>query len=139
MSTPEELRAEAEMEKHYASIAPKPSTPADELEYNVIVAVFGQCGRIISASKSSYTGKAVFNANLCTDERKLWYGDVDLNKDRKKLQKIADVLQRTIYVLRERDARFENENAPLLANAVAVIKKAKGESDYEFFANDGDR
>lgn len=78
----------------------------------------GYSGRMMSGSKSGYTYQypanvPVFNGNLCTKEYgKIWYGDLDLTLDEVKIQKIAKALSVEIYVLRERAARFENENNP---------------------------
>ena len=74
-------------------------------------------GRMISGSKSGYTSrhpdnKVVFNGNIITqNDGKIWYGDLDLDIDRINLQKIANKLNKTLYILREHDARFENEKA----------------------------
>lgn len=80
-------------------------------------------GRMISGSKTAPKGHiCVFNANLCTKAGKFWFGDLDLTEDKDKLQVLADEKGETIYVLREKDARFQNEAKPLLENAVAVIE-----------------
>jgi hypothetical protein len=61
----------------------------------------------------------VFNGNVCTDDGKIWYGDLDITKDEDKLTELASKLGCRIYVLREHDGRFDNEDAPLLGQAVA--------------------
>lgn len=83
-------------------------------------------GRLLSGSKSDYTRRnpnnlVVFNANVIVDGQKVWYGDLDITKETKKLQKIANALQKSLYILREMDGRFDNENSPKLDRAVAVI------------------
>jgi len=84
------------------------------------IEILGYCGRMISASKTGISGHiTVFNANVCTAAGKIWFGDLDVTKDEAKLKELAHALGEKIYVLRERDARFENEGAPLLENAVA--------------------
>ena len=76
-------------------------------------------GRMISGSKSGYRQKftendVVFNANIILENYgKIWYGDLDLTLDAEKLNKIANELGQTIYVLREMDGRFEHENDPI--------------------------
>jgi hypothetical protein len=73
-------------------------------------------GRMISGSKSSYREKypdhvVVFNANIITESRnKIFYGDLDLNLDIDNLTNVAKSLGEPLYVLREMDGRFENEN-----------------------------
>jgi hypothetical protein len=78
-------------------------------------------GRMISGSKTAPKGHVcVFNANICTKSKgKIWFGDLDLTMDVEHLKKLAAKEGETIFVLRERDARFDNEAKPLLANAVA--------------------
>lgn len=84
----------------------------------------GYCGRLIAWSKSQYrdsypNNTVVFNANICTSEGKIWYGDIDVDVDLQKLKDIVRELMVPIYILYEMDARFGNENNPLLKNAVA--------------------
>jgi hypothetical protein len=74
-------------------------------------------GRIISGSKSYYQEEypnnvVIFNANIITKKSgKVWYGDIDATLDFDKLKDIADELKEDLYILREMDARFENEDA----------------------------
>jgi hypothetical protein len=89
----------------------------------------GNLGRMISQSKSGYSrqrpgGRPVFNANVCTRSAgKIWFGDLDLNTDDSDhLERLATVLKEDVYVLREFDARFENEQEPLFDRAVQVFK-----------------
>lgn len=103
-------------------ISPDPMTEIDIRKSMFINETLGYAGRMISASKNNYNGKCVFNANLCTKSRKLWFGDINFEKDESKLQKIADEFKETIYVLREMDGRFGNEKNPKLEHAVFVIK-----------------
>jgi hypothetical protein len=85
----------------------------------------GYSGRMISGSKSLYREKhpdnfVIFNSNICTESGKIWYGDIDLTFDQEKLEILANALGEKIYVLYESDARFKNEEKPLL-NQSAVI------------------
>lgn len=92
----------------------------------------GWSGRMISGSKSAYSENhkqnvPIFNANLCTKLRgKIWYGDIDLTLDKDKLATLAIELNEDIYVLRELDARFENEAAPKFEEAAVVFKSTGG-------------
>jgi hypothetical protein len=83
-------------------------------------------GRLISWSKSLYREKhpnniVCFNANVVSlNHGKIWYGDIDLTLEREILKQIANEIGEDLYVLREMDARFENENLP----PKELIKKA---------------
>jgi hypothetical protein len=88
-------------------------------------------GRMISGSKSGYRDRfpeneVYFNANIfLLGEGKVWYGDLDITKDREELQKIAKTLGKTIFVLREMDGRFENEtlkDSEIISKAVCKIE-----------------
>lgn len=92
-------------------------------------------GRMISGSKSGYmsrypTHDVVFNANLCTRSAgKVWFGDLDLTVDESNLLELRKELEQDgrvkpgedIFVLREMDARFENETKPKFDSAVAIV------------------
>lgn len=106
------------------------------------VETIGPLGRMISSSKYSYTqlypnNQPVFNANVCVETthvfkvgkklfrigkrvEKVWFGDLDITLDAPKLQEFADKSGLTVYVLHERDARFDTENDPRLDNAVVM-------------------
>ena len=90
--------------------------------------VLGHRGRMISGSKGHYVYKnpkhiTVFNANLIIgvdkNSRKIWFGDVDLTTEHDKVAKLAQKLNQQVYVLRESDARFDNEKNPKLERYVA--------------------
>lgn len=91
-------------------------------------------GRMISGSKSGYSEKhpnnlIVFNGNIIIEKHgKIWYGDLDVTLDQDKLQAVANELCRDLYILREHDARFENENAGIKywkSRAISIIKHQK--------------
>lgn len=69
------------------------------------------CGRMISAFKRAPEDHiCVWNANVITATRgKVWYGDLDLTVNDKKLKAIAAELGETLYVLQEMDCRFGTE------------------------------
>ena len=72
--------------------------------------------RMLAWSKSRYREEypdhvVVFNANVFTESSgKVWHGDLDLTKDGDKLSFISKEIGEPLYVLREMDGRFENEN-----------------------------
>ena len=79
--------------------------------------VLGMAGAMITESKSGYRERnpenlAIFNANVCTKDEKIWWGDLDVTKSQNLLEDLAYILNEDIYVLYEMDARFENEEAP---------------------------
>ena len=89
-------------------------------------------GRMISHSKSSYRDKfpdneVYFNANIFVlGEGKIWYGDIDVTNDREKLENIARELGKDLYILREMDGRFENEelkDSEIITKATCKITK----------------
>jgi hypothetical protein len=94
--------------------------------------------RMISGSKSRYIEDhkdkgddyrrgIIFNANIISRAHgKFWYGDLDVNIDAPKLKEVAKQLNEDLLVLREMDARFENDNQPYdyyLNKAAFIIKK----------------
>jgi hypothetical protein len=87
----------------------------------------GYQGKMISGSKSGY-GKAypkniaIFNANVCTNEKKIWWGDIDITVSKDELIALSQELKETIYVLYEMDGRFENERQPKLNNAAIIFE-----------------
>lgn len=97
---------------------------SDKREVEFIRQILSYEGRMIGDSETR-----IKNANICTDDRKLWFGDVDLKKDAKKIQQIAEGLNKKIYVLREMDARFENEKKPLLERAKAIFSPTNTNSE----------
>jgi hypothetical protein len=91
-----------------------------------LIIVAGYMGAMISGSKSGYSKShpnnlPIFNANICTDEGKVWFGDIDLTVKKDDLCELAKSEQIKFYVLYEHDARFENEDKPLLSKAVATF------------------
>jgi hypothetical protein len=85
--------------------------------------VIGPTGRMISASKTAPKGHLCgWNANIIVDGSKIWFGDIDITKDQKKLDKLAKDFGKDIYVVRERDARFANESKPVLTDPLYVAR-----------------
>ena len=101
--------------------------PADDHLERVLLATLGPPGRMIAASKSDYAERhpdqiAVFNANVVLSPRdKVWHGDVDLTLDEPLLHELARVTGRIVYLLYERDGRFENERDPHVEAAIFSV------------------
>jgi hypothetical protein len=86
----------------------------------------GRIGKLISNSKSGYLenypkNKVYFNANVFTEGEKIWYGDLDVTLSIENLQGLSDDLNSNLYILREMDGRFGNEENPRLENSVLKI------------------
>ena len=88
-------------------------------------------GRMIGGSKSGYMAShkgdnVVFNANIVIKSRgKVWFGDLNITEDNLRLRGVANALKEPLYILREMDARFENEDRDFefyKAKAVKVIE-----------------
>jgi len=83
-------------------------------------------GRLISISKSKYReaypdNLVYFNANILTKTYgKIWYGDLDITRDRPNLQNISREINEELYILKESDCRFENETS----SVDELVKKA---------------
>ena len=87
-----------------------------------------ELSRMIAYSKSTYIAKrpnnqAIFNANVVTDQGKIWWGDLDLADDSEKLQQVANDLNCNLYILREMDYRFGKENRPFREVERLAVKK----------------
>jgi hypothetical protein len=85
--------------------------------------LLGYPDRMISSSKTGYRDAhpdhaAIFNANVCLLDGKIWHGDLDLTLDEPRLLALAERLGRGLFVLYESDGRFEHEEKPLLNQAV---------------------
>jgi len=76
-------------------------------------------GRMVGGSKTGYRNEhpddlIIFNANiLMPGHSKVWYGDLNLTEDYLVLKDIAKSLDSVLYVLRESDGRFGEEDKPL--------------------------
>jgi hypothetical protein len=84
--------------------------------------LLGWEGRMISGSKTGYRREhpdhaAIFNANVCIGQGKLWHGDLDLTLDEPRLRELVERLGTAVFVLYERDGRFEYEEHPRFAKA----------------------
>ena len=95
--------------------------------HEVLHQYLGSNGKMISYSKSTYREKyadhlVIFNANLCTKNKKIWYGDLDITLEKSNLSTVAVALGMDLYVLRELDGRFENEADPKTDQYVIAFK-----------------
>lgn len=98
-------------------------------------------GRIISYSKSAYNRAhpenfTLFNANIFLDDGKVWWGDIDLTKDKDKLLEISKVLNKDLYILNEMDGRFSNENREDFKEVAIWNTKSGLIEDYKDYVNE---
>lgn len=86
--------------------------------------IFRYQGRTLSSSKVSPPGEVcVWNANICSKSKgKFWYGDLNLTKDADELKALAAQEGEALYILRERDARFDTADKPRFDRAVCVVE-----------------
>ena len=89
-------------------------------------------GRIISFSKSGYReefpdNEVYFNSNIFVlGEGKIWYGDIDVTKEKEQLENVAREIGKDLYILREMDGRFGNEelkDSEIITRAMCKITK----------------
>lgn len=85
-------------------------------------------GRMISGSKSGYVRnnpgcQAYFNARICViGEGIIWWGDLDLARDKEMLNKVSMELGTKLYILRESDAWDSISDVQILQRASAIIE-----------------
>jgi hypothetical protein len=113
----------------------------------IVEMLLGHKGRMIAGSKSGYRKRrpknlTCFNANVVVEGLgKIWYGDLDITLDEALLVRLAQLLEREVYVLQEMDGRFDNEDAPKIEKAVYKVNKVpflswhvyEGEVCIEFY------
>lgn len=96
-----------------------------EQKYALADEILGLPGRLVGGSKVMYRrqypdNKVVFNANVCTVDGKIWFGDLDITRDEHKLLSLASKLGERIFVLKEHDGRLDNETKPNLKKSVWI-------------------
>jgi len=105
------------IEKFFAKWAKEDEENAKQYEdfddYEILESRGFHFGRLLSSGKTGPTGHLmVWNGNIITEKYgKIWYGDLDITTESGELQEIADEIGDDLYILREHDARFENEYA----------------------------
>jgi hypothetical protein len=108
----------------------------------------GHQAAMISYSKSGYRKEhpehaVVFNSNVIIAGKKVWYGDFDLTIDEVKLVTLAQQLGEIVYLLYERDARFQYEDDPQVDRAIYSVTptghtKYGGQSGAEHYERRAD-
>jgi hypothetical protein len=92
-------------------------------------------GRLVAYNKAAYAARnpdhlIIFNASIFTlQSGKVWFGDLNINIDLNKLQRVADELKEELFILNEVDARFNGEKVAtsiVIKKAVITIKPQKG-------------
>jgi hypothetical protein len=97
--------------------------------HELVECFLGGKGRMLSLSKSRYSkarpkNLVIFNSNVCIEGiGKVWHGDLDFTLEEPLLRRLAEVLDKEIYVLYEMDGRFCNEGNPKIDNAIVSIKR----------------
>ena len=88
----------------------------------------GYSGKMLSGSKTLYSvyhpfDLTIFNGNIFsnTTNEKLWYGDVNITKDIKKIINCAKELQDDLVILYESDGRFDREPNPNFDNCLLTV------------------
>lgn len=95
-----------------------------------------ELSRMIAYSRRVYLSRrpnnqALFNANVVTDQGKIWWGDLDLADDSEKLQDVANELRTNLYILREEDYRFSTENRAMNEVKKIAVKKFEHKENQE--------
>jgi len=104
-------------------------------EYGEIKSTFYErgliSGRMLSSSKSAYREKypeneVYFNANIFVlGEGKIWFGDIDITRDRQILEEISVSIGKRLFILKELDGRFENDtlsDSDIISKAIVKIE-----------------
>lgn len=105
----------------------EPSTT--ESVKNTVRLILGHDSRMIAGSKSTYwknypKNLVMFNANVVVEGiGKVWHGDLDITRDEALLVRLAELIDREVYVLQEMDGRFENEAKPKINKAVYKVSR----------------
>lgn len=113
----------------------------------IVETLLGLKSKMICGSKSGYRRRhpknlVCFNANVVVEGLgKVWYGDLDITLHEALLVRLAQLLEREVYVLQEMDGRFDNEDAPKIEKAVYKVNKVpflswhvyEGEVRIEFY------
>jgi hypothetical protein len=92
---------------------------SDDEKRLLLSLIFGMCGQILNGSKSD--SNIVYNANIIIGKKKHWFGDFRKQWEHK-LFEVSKLIGEDVYLLREMDARFDNENNPKIENAVFSFK-----------------
>jgi hypothetical protein len=94
--------------------------------YSVCDELLGMPGVMLSGSKSAPAERRmVWNANIVISGKppvKVWFGDLSITDSNDKLQELANRTGKTVFILREMDARFDTERKPRLENAVEIYE-----------------
>jgi hypothetical protein len=91
----------------------------------------GWSGRLLYRSKRMKQPTTIFNANIFNSRaKKIWFGDLDVEKDREALLKLSRRLG-TLYVLYETDGRFLEEIPTMgYIKSKAIVTVQDGDISY---------
>jgi len=111
-----------------------------EIDEANLIKLLGMYGKMVGMSKSGYLANnkenlVVFNANVCIKENgKIWFGDIDVTKEQESLEALAIQLDTDIFILREMDARFDNEDKPEFKNFAVKFSPDGTHKAGEFYS-----
>jgi hypothetical protein len=99
--------------------------PRDEIvELRLAEALLGGPGRMLSPTKTPPTSEAViWNACVYALRDPVWNGDLNLTRSEPQLIRLADWLDRTIYVFEESEYVRANYERPRLIRATYRVTK----------------
>lgn len=88
--------------------------------------ILGTPGRAISGYPALYRqaypeNTILFNIVLCTEEEKLWQGDLDLTKELTLIRKLANEVKQDIYLLESFRARTQYDLRPDITSYIVYV------------------
>lgn len=90
----------------------------------IILKKLGDKGTLISFCESDYRRHhpdniVVFNSNIIINNKRVWFGDIDITLSKEILMELSRETNNEIYILYQRDVSVDNENNPNINNYVA--------------------
>ena len=90
--------------------------------------IIGPLGAIISHSKSGYIERhpenlPIFNANICTKDGKIWWGDLDVTLKQTFIADLAFILKEDLYVQTEKVQEVTDKYVDLKTHFKELVVK----------------
>ncbi len=97
-----------------------------DIQKQTAITVLGSLDLLIAYSKSGYRRDhpdelVIFNANVVSEEAKIWFGDLNVTESEAKLQSLANTLKQKVFVLNEMDAKWDTEATPDISRPARVF------------------